>query len=188
MPPSHKGKLVKWNDEKGFGFIDPGNGAKQVFLHISALKKHGRRPQIGDTIYYQLTMDKDDRIRAVKAYIEGIDYDLVETRSPQKREYRGNNRNRHSPPKRYWLSIMVMILVGIIGSVRYCSQQTSQKIIPLVSQKIPTAQSQQYQCAGKTRCSQMTSCAEATFYLQNCPGVEIDGDGDGIPCENQWCQ
>jgi hypothetical protein len=33
----------------------------------------------------------------------------------------------------------------------------------------------------------MTSCDEAIFYLTNCPGVEIDGDGDGIPCERQWC-
>jgi hypothetical protein len=33
----------------------------------------------------------------------------------------------------------------------------------------------------------MNSCEEATFYLRNCPGVEIDGDNDGIPCEKQWC-
>lgn len=44
-----------------------------------------------------------------------------------------------------------------------------------------------YICQGKTRCTQMHSCEEATFYLQNCPGVELDGDGDGIPCESQWC-
>jgi hypothetical protein len=44
-----------------------------------------------------------------------------------------------------------------------------------------------FHCEGKTRCSQMASCAEATFYLQNCPGTEMDGDGDGIPCESQYC-
>jgi hypothetical protein len=44
-----------------------------------------------------------------------------------------------------------------------------------------------YSCAGKTTCSEMKSCNEAKFYLQNCPGVSIDGDGDGIPCEDQWC-
>jgi len=27
-----------------------------------------------------------------------------------------------------------------------------------------------------------------TFYLRNCPGVEIDGDGDGIPCERPHCR
>jgi hypothetical protein len=34
----------------------------------------------------------------------------------------------------------------------------------------------------------MTSCAEAKSFLQNCPGTEMDGDGDGIPCESQWCK
>ena len=42
-------------------------------------------------------------------------------------------------------------------------------------------------CDGRTRCQQMTSCEEATWFLQNCPGTQMDGDGDGIPCEQQWC-
>lgn len=44
-----------------------------------------------------------------------------------------------------------------------------------------------FRCDGRTRCSQMKSCAEATFFLQNCPGVQMDGDRDGVPCEQQWC-
>lgn len=40
-----------------------------------------------------------------------------------------------------------------------------------------------YQCAEKRYCSQMTSCAEATFYLQQCAVRSLDGDGDGQPCE-----
>jgi len=46
---------------------------------------------------------------------------------------------------------------------------------------------QQFQCAGKVYCTQMSSCAEAVFYLNHCPGVRMDGDGDGTPCERQWC-
>jgi hypothetical protein len=45
-----------------------------------------------------------------------------------------------------------------------------------------------YRCDGRRRCPQMTSCEEAKFFLANCPGVEMDGDHDGIPCERQWCQ
>jgi hypothetical protein len=48
-------------------------------------------------------------------------------------------------------------------------------------------QSTSYKCDGRIYCSQMTSCAEAKFFLQNCPGVKMDGDNDGIPCEKQWC-
>ncbi|WP_206501442.1 excalibur calcium-binding domain-containing protein [Eikenella corrodens] len=34
----------------------------------------------------------------------------------------------------------------------------------------------------------MTSCEEATWFLRNCAGTEMDGDGDGIPCEQQLCR
>jgi hypothetical protein len=44
-----------------------------------------------------------------------------------------------------------------------------------------------YQCDGRTHCSEMTSCEEAEFFLANCPGVMMDGGGDGVPCEKQWC-
>lgn len=44
-----------------------------------------------------------------------------------------------------------------------------------------------FHCDGRTHCSQMTSCAEAEFFLNNCPNVEMDGNNDGEPCEKQWC-
>ena len=50
------------------------------------------------------------------------------------------------------------------------------------------AATEQYRCDGRTHCSQMTSCEEAQFFLDNCPGTAMDGDNDGIPCEKQWCQ
>ena len=46
----------------------------------------------------------------------------------------------------------------------------------------------QSRCDGRKYCSQMTSCPEAKYFLSNCPGVEMDGDHDGIPCEQQWCK
>jgi hypothetical protein len=51
----------------------------------------------------------------------------------------------------------------------------------------PAPETPKYACQGKTRCTEMTSCEEALFYRQYCPGVMIDGDADGIPCESQWC-
>jgi hypothetical protein len=44
-----------------------------------------------------------------------------------------------------------------------------------------------FKCDQRTNCSQMTSCAEAKFFLKNCPGVKMDGNRDGVPCEGQWC-
>ncbi|MGF6348137.1 excalibur calcium-binding domain-containing protein [Variovorax sp. W2I14] len=45
-----------------------------------------------------------------------------------------------------------------------------------------------FSCDGRTYCSQMTSCQEATYFLKNCPGVKMDGNNDGVPCEQQWCR
>ena len=44
-----------------------------------------------------------------------------------------------------------------------------------------------FTCDGRKYCSQMSSCAEAKYFLANCAGVKMDGDGNGIPCEKQWC-
>jgi hypothetical protein len=44
-----------------------------------------------------------------------------------------------------------------------------------------------FNCDGRRYCSQMKSCAEAKYFLANCPGVKMDGDRNGIPCEQQWC-
>ena len=53
----------------------------------------------------------------------------------------------------------------------------------------------EFSCDGRKYCSEMTSCEEATFFLENCPGVKMDGGpnggdgpGDGVPCERQWCK
>ena len=44
-----------------------------------------------------------------------------------------------------------------------------------------------FRCDGRTRCHQMSSCAEARWFIDNCPGTEMDGDHDGVPCESSLC-
>ena len=44
-----------------------------------------------------------------------------------------------------------------------------------------------FTCGRKTYCREMTSCAEALFYLRRCGLTRIDGDGDGVPCEKRHC-
>jgi hypothetical protein len=52
----------------------------------------------------------------------------------------------------------------------------------------PQAQTASFKCDGRQYCSQMSSCAEATYFLRNCPNVKMDGNNDGVPCEKQWCR
>lgn len=51
----------------------------------------------------------------------------------------------------------------------------------------PAAVQSRFTCDGRTHCSAMTSCAEATYFIQHCPNTEMDGNKDGVPCERQWC-
>jgi len=67
-----KGQLIRWKDDRGFGFIKPNDGSKEVFLHISALKRAGRRPKVGDTILYERVVQPDGKVRAAKASIQGV--------------------------------------------------------------------------------------------------------------------
>lgn len=48
---------------------------------------------------------------------------------------------------------------------------------------IPPVTAASNECNGKKTCKEMSSCAEAKFYLNHCGVTRIDGDGDGIPCE-----
>lgn len=66
-----KGKLRSWNDEKGFGFIVPGDGGKDVFPDISAFSNRDRRPEIGQIVTYALSTDDQGRPRASKATLPG---------------------------------------------------------------------------------------------------------------------
>ncbi len=54
---------VKWfNATKGFGFIAPEGGAKDVFVHISALERAGlRQLDDGQAVRFDLERDRNGR-------------------------------------------------------------------------------------------------------------------------------
>jgi len=56
-----EGKIMSWNDEKGFGFIRPNDGGKKIFVHIKALSNRNRRPEINELVTYSLSTDKQGR-------------------------------------------------------------------------------------------------------------------------------
>ncbi|GEO15208.1 cold-shock protein [Microvirga aerophila] len=51
---------VKWyNETKGYGFIQPDNGGKDVFVHATALERAGMRGlQEGQKISYEVEADR----------------------------------------------------------------------------------------------------------------------------------
>src|SRR3954468_19824332 len=51
---------VKWfNEQKGYGFIQPDDGGRDVFVHISAVERSGMRGLAeGQKISYELQADR----------------------------------------------------------------------------------------------------------------------------------
>ena len=66
-----KGRIRSWNDQKGFGFIEPDESGKQVFIHISAFSNRNRKPATGELVTYALATDGQGRPCAVKATLPG---------------------------------------------------------------------------------------------------------------------
>lgn len=66
-----KGKITRWYDDKGYGFIKPADGGKQVFVHIRAFASRNRRPAINQVVTYALSSDKQGRACATRATLAG---------------------------------------------------------------------------------------------------------------------
>ncbi len=58
---------VKWfNPQKGFGFIQPSDGSKDVFVHISAVERAGLSTlNEGQQVSYELEQGKQGKVSAV---------------------------------------------------------------------------------------------------------------------------
>jgi len=66
-----KGKIASWNDDKGYGFITPLAGGKQIFIHVSALSNRNRRPEVNEVVSYSVSKDKQGRPCAANATLAG---------------------------------------------------------------------------------------------------------------------
>jgi cold shock CspA family protein len=175
------GTLTRWNDDRGFGFITPARGDAQIFVHVSAFPRDGGRPRLNELISFEVEAGPDGRQRAVRVM------------RPAQRTAPNPSVARQRQQQRYQGSkvggTFVLIAVAAIGIYGYF--QLSKPAPPedtYTEAPLPLMpEPQRYSCDGRTMCPQMNSCAEATYFLRNCPDTKMDGDRDGVPCEDQWC-
>lgn len=58
----HTGTVKFFNDQKGYGFIQPENGNKDVFVHVSALERSGLSGLAeGQKVQFDLEQDRQGR-------------------------------------------------------------------------------------------------------------------------------
>jgi cold shock CspA family protein len=170
-----QGRLMRWNDERGFEFISSKECNGDVFAHISQFEKGYRRPKVGDLVIFQVVLVKGKQ-NAKSISLVGMQPESTGANTLSSRLISG------------------IVLTGIaFGVYSFLMEATSPSdvqstIKPKVQVAIqPTYEKIQFSCQGKIHCSQMVSCDEAKYYLAHCPKVEIDGDGDNVPCERQHC-
>ena len=178
-----EGTLCKWNDDRGFGFIAPSQGGPEVFVHVSAFPRDGQRPSLGERLSFEIEIQSNGKKRAKSIVRPGrIDRSRVPKLEP---------RHRNEKPILFGrvISLIVVIALGAYVYREYSRRVPTnvEHIAKDAGQSVGKNTMTGFRCDGRTHCSQMTSCAEATLFLRNCPDVKMDGNGDGVPCEQQWC-
>lgn len=63
------GIIKSWNDERGFGFIQPVQGGQEIFVHIKAFTGLRERPQINQRVSFQVELGPQGKRRAVNAEV-----------------------------------------------------------------------------------------------------------------------
>ncbi len=211
-----QGSLIKWNADRGFGFVKTRDGGIEVFVHISEFPRSGRTPQIGDILHFEITTDPEGRKRAKAIAFDtpsGAELTLARNectpavatpaasdphtyrQAPRHGSHR--ERSRRESPRRESSGLGFKVVVGtlLLGGAAFAYQKFAS--LQRLAVDMPQIQSAQtsaapvaannYVCDGRQHCSQMHSCEEATWFIRNCPDTKMDGEGDGIPCEQQHC-
>lgn len=65
MTPEATGKIVDWNDSKGYGFVAHEN--RRVFLHVNDFAERHKRPAMGDEVRFTMGKDAQGRSCATRA-------------------------------------------------------------------------------------------------------------------------
>jgi len=191
-----EGRLQQWNDARGFGFIEVEATRERVFVHAVALGRDGSRPATGARLAFDVQHDAQGRKRAVNVRLLDARNAVPLAARPAPRtdrpfESRSVPRPRPSPRRGLSAAWAALAIVAVLGAAAWRALPSRHVVAApaLIAPERPVvdAEAANRRCDGRTHCSQMRSCEEATWFLKNCPGVEMDGDHDGVPCQQQWC-
>ncbi|HWR75661.1 MAG TPA: excalibur calcium-binding domain-containing protein, partial [Thiobacillus sp.] len=159
----------------------------EEFQVAAGVPKDGQRPRLGELVSFEIETDKGGKKRAKTVSRPArANAPRVCHREPARSRQKRSRLAQIVP-------LVVLVALGVYGYDKYSRRSSTHaaanaiESAPNSSPSADQGSSAGFRCDGRTHCSQMTSCAEATFFLRNCPDVQMDGNHDGVPCEQQWC-
>ncbi|PVZ70588.1 DUF1294 domain-containing protein [Pelagibaculum spongiae] len=109
-----KGKLSNWNDQKGYGFVEPLSGGQRVFVHIKAFaNRHGKRPADGDLIVYQQVKESSGRYSAVD-----VQFSQILNQAASRAHLAKNRSNKTN----WWGEVAIALLLTMVSYTIYTVQ------------------------------------------------------------------
>lgn len=66
-----EGTIKSWNDDRGFGFIEPAQGGQEIFVHIKAFRGLRERPQAAQRVTFQVEIGPQGKKRALNVELAG---------------------------------------------------------------------------------------------------------------------
>ena len=102
-----QGRLVEWNDDRGFGFIEA-EDRQRYFVHIKSMTRIATRPRIGDRLQFERGLGRNGKIAAVDVRIAGAN--PLPTRAER---HRGLPDTR--PQRREIRQFVALALLAILG-------------------------------------------------------------------------
>jgi uncharacterized membrane protein YsdA (DUF1294 family)/cold shock CspA family protein len=123
----YQGRLVEWNDEQGFGFIQPKDqqvADKKVFLHIKSFQRKGPRPLQGCMLEYDVGLDSKGRLNA-----QQVTY--INKSQPQK-SAKVNKKVSSSAVKPWQMWLMIGYAVFLLALVMTAQLAGWVLLVPIV--------------------------------------------------------
>ena len=158
------GTLAGWSDDRGFGFISPAQGKEEVFVHISAFPRDGNRPRINELIFFETETGPNGKLRAIRVMRPG--QRPGPAWPPVKR--------RPNQSFRVVGTVVSLLAIAAIGAYGYSRFTRTAHELPVAQAVTASPAPSAFECDGRTMCSQMTSCAEARYFLKYCPNTRME--------------
>jgi cold shock CspA family protein len=168
------GTLVEWNDDRGFGFIEPAEGGGRIFCHIKAFDVRVRRPIAGDRVTYEVTKGSDGRSAA--AHVRPVGLEDAAYQQNEGTKFKKDVRQESRQRGRNWKPAALVALLVAAGSYVFTHQQ---QLFPPASEvgSAPSSQSGQGDDVLRRAFSQQSS----NVQVQGSGVVErvLSDDSDG---------